>query len=366
VTGRIVLENLKHRPLRSLLSTLLIGLSVALILTLVGLSFGMSEDSQKRQSNSGADIIIRGPDASSILSAGATTIPEKLAPKLETMPHITKAMGIVSHSIDFPLVATGVDLTQLQKFNGGFTYLKGGPFQGQNDALIDERYAAQKRLKVGDHTKFFGDQQWRIAGIIAEGKMAKVAVPITTLQDINSAPKKYTQVFVKVDEPANVESVIAYLKKELPNYHIDSMADYLALFGLSKIPGVTPFLSVMIAVGVISGFLSVGLSMYMAVLQRTREIGILKSLGASKGFIIGIIEMEAMVLGIGGTVVGVVLSIGAHWLITALVPASLPLVVKPSWWPIAAAVALLAAALGALYPGLSAAAHDPIEALSYE
>ena len=66
MTGKIVLENLKHRPIPSLLSTLLIGVSVMLILTLVGLSFGMSEDSQRRQAGDGADLIILGSSGASV------------------------------------------------------------------------------------------------------------------------------------------------------------------------------------------------------------------------------------------------------------------------------------------------------------
>ena len=64
-------------------------------------------------------------------------------------------------------------------------------------------------------------------------------------------------------------------------------------------------------IGVVIGFAVVCLSMYMAVLQRTREIGILKSLGASKGFILGIILSEALLLGLGGTILGILMSYGA-------------------------------------------------------
>jgi putative ABC transport system permease protein len=106
--------------------------------------------------------------------------------------------------------------------------------------------------------------------------------------------------------------------------------------------------------------------MYMAVLQRTREIGILKSLGASKSFILGIILSEALFLGLGGTVLGILMSYGAASLIHFLKPASLPMIIVYGWWPRAGAITVLGALLGALYPGLTAAAHDPIEALSYE
>src|SRR6202034_4253939 len=83
VTAKLVLENLKHRPLRSLLSMLLISVSVALILTLVGLSFGMSEESQNRQAGVGADIVIRGSTAASVISFSPATIPEAAIPKIE-------------------------------------------------------------------------------------------------------------------------------------------------------------------------------------------------------------------------------------------------------------------------------------------
>jgi putative ABC transport system permease protein len=106
--------------------------------------------------------------------------------------------------------------------------------------------------------------------------------------------------------------------------------------------------------------------MYMAVLQRTREIGILKSMGGSKGFILGIILVEAGMLGVGGSILGILMSYGAYYLIHALVPASFPMIIVYDWWPIAGGITILATLLGALYPGLSAASHDPIEALAYE
>lgn len=367
MTGKIVLENLKHRPIPSLLSTLLIGVSVMLILTLVGLSFGMSEDSQRRQAGAGADLIILGSSGASVLSGHSATIPEDLVPKLEQQPHIKAALAMMTHSIEFPLVANGVDLKQLQAFNGGFTYIEGGPFQGARDVLIDVRLAKQRHLGVGDSTKFANiEGTWRVAGIIAEGKLTRVALPLPLVQEMDSVDHKVTQIYVRLDDPANSDQVIKNLQAQLPEYHIDTMSDYMAMFGVSNIPGVTPFLSVMVGLGMFTGAICVCLSMYMAVLQRTREIGILKSLGASKGFILGVIEVEAALLGLGGAVVGILLSIVAWWIINTFIPASLPVILKPEWWPIAAAIAIASALLGALYPGLNAAAHDPIEALSYE
>jgi putative ABC transport system permease protein len=130
--------------------------------------------------------------------------------------------------------------------------------------------------------------------------------------------------------------------------------------------GVREFINVIVGIGLVIGFGVVCLSMYMAVLQRTREIGILKSLGATRGFILGLILAEAAVMALGGTVLGILLSFAAKWTILQLVPASIPQVIVPQWWPRTAVITLIGALLGALYPGLSAARKDPIEALAYE
>jgi putative ABC transport system permease protein len=152
----------------------------------------------------------------------------------------------------------------------------------------------------------------------------------------------------------------------MPEYQIYSMEEFTSLFSVNNIQGLHEFIIVIMAIGVIIGFAVVCLSMYMAVLQRTREIGILKSLGASKSFILRIILAEALLLGIGGTLLGILMSFGAWWLIRTIVPASIPMVIVPSWWPIAGFITLVGTGLGALYPGLSAARHDAIEALAYE
>ncbi len=107
------------------------------------------------------------------------------------------------------------------------------------------------------------------------------------------------------------------------------------MYNVDQIPAIRPFTKVVAAIGVVIGFAVVWLSMYMVVLQRTREIGILKALGASKAFILGIILVEAALLGVGGTVLGIVFSYGARWLIRTLVPASFQMVIVYGWWPIA-------------------------------
>src|SRR5262249_59246319 len=101
--------------MRSLLSILLIGVPVTLILSVVGLSHGMIADSQRRQRGSGGDIMVRGSNAKAMLTQSSATLPEEFITFFEKQPHVVLAMGLVTQSIELPLVAMGVDLDRVKK-----------------------------------------------------------------------------------------------------------------------------------------------------------------------------------------------------------------------------------------------------------
>ena len=367
MTAKLVLENLKHRPMRSLLSIFLIAVPVTLILCLVGLSRGMLADSARRARGVGADIMVR-PPGTSVLTLSGAPIPEKLVDRIQRQPHVALAIGLIVHPVSSVSYITGIDLDRFNQMSGGFKYLEGGPFQGPDDIIVDDFYARQNRLHAGDRLTGVLNRPWRISGVVEGGKLARLAVPMRTLQDLTGNTGKISMIYVKADKPGDINTVLAGLKTLLPEYNIYTMEEFTSLLTVENVQGgaLSTFIDVMVAIGVVIGFAVVLLSMYMAVLQRTREIGILKALGASRWFILKVILAEAVVMGFCGTIVGIGLSFAARALIQALYPASLTQAVVPEWWPIAGAITLVGVLLGALYPGLSAAAQDPIEALAYE
>jgi putative ABC transport system permease protein len=364
VIVKLVFESLRHRPVRTLLSALLIGVPVTLILTLVGLSRGMLEDSARRAKGVGADIVIR-PPGTSLLTLSSAPMSEKLVDVLRQEPHVEIATGTMIHPVSGVTTVTGVDLEQFTRMSGGFRYLEGGPFETPDDILLGEYWARQENVHAGGKITLL-NREWRVAGVVEEGKLARIILPIGVLQDLTANTGKISQIYLKLDDERNIPQVIPALKEKLPNYPIYSMEELTSLISVNNVPALRSFINVMIVIAMVIGFAVVCLSMYMAVLQRTREIGILKSMGASKGYILQIVMAEAAFLGLTGTAIGIVLSFGAQYLINNLVPAALQQATVPDWWPIALMIALIAALAGALYPGYLAARQDPIEALAYE
>jgi putative ABC transport system permease protein len=366
VTGKLVFENLKHRPMRSLLSVLLIGVPVTLQLTLVGLSHGFLEGSQERARGIGADVVVRPKNSSVLGSLSSAGLSDAYIPVILQQPHVLQAMGVINQEVkNVTLGATGIDLDAFNRMSGGFHFIEGRAFRGSDEVVVDRYYAAENHLHAGSMVNLF-NHPWRVSGIIEEGKLQRIAFPIQVLQELFEHPHKFSQIYIKLDNPANADQVVANLKKLMDDDQIYSMAEFTSLYNINNVPALAEFIAVVMGIGVVIGFAVVCLSMYMSVLQRTREIGILKSLGASKLFILRIILVESVIMGIGGTVLGILMSYGAYWLLRVLRPASFPIAIVHEWWLYAGAITVVGALLGALYPGLHAAAHDPIEALSYE
>jgi putative ABC transport system permease protein len=361
---KLVWENVRFRPVRTLLSVLLIAVPVTLILTLIGLSRGFLDDSKKRAEGVGADIIVR-PPGSSLMSFGGAPMTDKLLPVLEKQPHVVDATGTVIQPIGGFDSLQGIDLAGFDRMSGGFIFVQGHPFTSPDDIIIDTYYAQQRGAKAGSTLNVW-NRNWHVAGVVEPGKLSHIFVQINLLQELTNQPGKLSNIYLKLDNPANANTVVSELKKILPDYNIYTRQAWESLISVNNIPMLSTFINVIVGIGLVIGFAVVSLSMYMAVLQRTREIGILKSLGATKGFVMSLILWEALVLGLGGTFFGILLSFGSRAAMRVLVPASLPQAIVPTWWPIAGIIAVGAALLGALYPGWLAVRQDPIEALAYE
>ena len=132
-----------------------------------------------------------------------------------------------------------------------------------------------------------------------------------------------------------------------------------------QLPGLDAFVDSMIALAVVVGFLVIFLSLYTTILERTREIGILKSLGASSLDIAKLVLREALLLSGAGVLIGVGFSFGARFLLKEMFP-TLTILISIGWLAKATVLAVAGGTLGALYPAWLASRQDAVVALAYE
>jgi len=336
-----------------------------MILAVVGLSHGILKDSADRAKGVGADIWVKPPGASLIGLSGASMSEKLMDNYFLQQPHVVKAVGTYTVPLGGVSTITGINYAKFTALSGSFKFIEGRPFRSRTDVIVDRWYMETNHKHVGDTVKALG-MDWRICGVVEPGKLARMYVPLETLQDKMNTPGKVSQALLKLDNPANTQAVITSMKRDLQDYSIYSIEELVSQFSIENVAGLKAFIYVIIGLSIVIGFLVVSLTMYTTVLERTREIGILKALGASPADIMGLLVRETLLLAIAGWLTGIVLSFVANWAINHFVRANLQSVIVPDWWPIAAVIAVTASLLGALYPGMRAARQDAIEALAYE
>ncbi|MGA9474029.1 MAG: ABC transporter permease [Terriglobales bacterium] len=366
--NRMIVGNLAHRPIRSLISIVAVALEVTLILLIVGLLLGLLDDSRSRQAGIGADVIVLPPGSSFISGLTGAPMPIKMKDKLAELPHVKSVAPVITQvatSGAIEIIA-GIDLPSYESMSNGFHYLQGGPFQDPYDVLVDDLFAQSKHVRVGDTTEIL-NTKFRVSGIVERGKGARKFIPLSTLQDLMGAKDKANIFYLKLDDPANADTVVNEIKAlpGMQRYFIQSMASYLAMMTASNYPGLSTAIEVIVWIAVVVGFIVIFQAMYTAVMERTREIGILKAMGASKLYIVNVVLRETLLLAFSGIVLGIIISLAARVGLAHRLPL-LRVIVTGGWIARAFFIAMGGAIAGALYPAFKAAQKDPIDALAYE
>jgi putative ABC transport system permease protein len=309
--NKMIFANLVHRPFRTIISVVAVAVEVTLILLIVGLSIGMLNDAKNRQAGIGADIMVQPPNSSLLMGVNGAPVSIKLADRLRKLDHVVAVTPVVAqlNTAGSVEVIDGIDLQSFEAVGGPMRYIAGGPFQGPDDLLVDDYVAAAQKLKVGDSIETL-NHTFRIAGVVDHGRGARKFLPIATLQDIIGAQGKASIFYVKLDDPNNADAVVHQIKSipGMEQYGVRSLKEYLSLMTSSSIPGLSTFIKVVIGISMVIGFIVIFQAMYAAVMERTREIGILKSLGAGKMYIVNVILRETLLIAIGGILLGIAVS----------------------------------------------------------
>lgn len=366
---RLIAANFAHRPGRTIASICGVALGVVLVVLTVGLVRGQLRDRGTRDANLGFEIMLslRGQQGLSVASL-PLTMPTKLAEEVKAIAGVAAVVpigqqlelkgetGLGIRQID------GVEFQSLAAISK-IRIVNGAPLPDAGDFIVvDVRYAAARKIKLGDKLAALG-REFTIVGIYAPETGARLMIPLTTMQEILSAPQQCSMLYVKCRNADEQVLVAERIAATLPEMRILLTKDLPELFAYGY-QGFNVFLNIVALLAAFISLLVILLTMYTSVTERTRQIGILKALGASKRFIALVFVNEALLVSLVGVVGGLGIALLARWILVRWNGARIAL--EPDFIGYAICAGLLSGLLGALYPALRAARQDPVDALNYE
>jgi putative ABC transport system permease protein len=290
----------------------------------------------------------------------------------------------------FSVTATGPDRFDSELYN----MTSGEVFSSQNGTVVNERMLELKE-ETGGENLTLGDEltitlqddrelSLTVSGIVEQntgGGQPRAFVPLdyydTTVETPSGDEERaYPGMLVRADDVDQLEtvkedvdnyfqteSVAAELKTDSHTIAVQTIDDAIDQF-TSFLNQLQLFIGGVAGLSLFVGSIGIANIMIVSVTERTREIGIMKAVGAKKREVIQLFLVESLILGIIGAFFGVLLGLGAGYL--ALTIPGWPMVVPFDWIGIAVFVGVLVGVLAGLYPAWRGARVDPIEALRRE
>jgi putative ABC transport system permease protein len=362
----LVFSNIAHRPARTAVSILGTAVGVLLIVFTVGLAHGVLHERGRRESNIGAEIMIRASGSIGLGGGSQFRLPVSHAAELASIPGV-RAATAVGQTLDKSDSGFGQRLIDGIIYDeyaalAGITMREGRKLGTGDEAIIDPEWQRSRNAKVGDTVKLF-ERQFKIVGVYEPPGGGRIKIPLGTMQEQEGADNRSSAILVACTDPAKQDEVAARILERFPGDQLVFTRDLPEIYA-TGVPALNVFIKVVVGVAAAISMLVILLAMYTTVTERTRQIGILKSLGMSKTSIAWVIEQEAIIVSVLGVAVGVLLTLLAR--AAVMRTTSLTIEIEPRWILIALAVGLVGGSIGALYPALRAARQDAVEALSYE
>lgn len=367
-----VWKNLKRRRLRTLLTLCGIGMAIGAFVGLVGFSRAFEQGWMRIYSSSGIDIaVIR----KTFLN---TSVDESADAKLNALPTVAEAVPVIYNVMDLtPDVNALVYGWEADSFEfQSLTLLSGRPFRdGHPEVMLGDLLAEDLKKKPGDTMEIQGTP-FTVVAIYHGGsglEAGAVIMPLDQLQQLSSMQGKVSTFHVRlrpappgVSPQKYLKSAQAQIEAALPGLRAVPAAERANNNQFVRLAHASAWGTSLIAL--LIGILGIANTMAMSVFERTREIGILRALGWKRRQVVVLIQLEAVVLGLGGGFLGIVVGWCALHILAAL-PQTASIVSTSFPWqllPEALGIAVLAGLTAGALPAWRGARLSPVEALRHD
>jgi len=392
------LSHVKKSKMRSWLTIIGIVIGVAAVVAIISIGQGMQESVQANLGGLGADLITVTPGFSRAsngfggmgAASGTINLTDRDANTIKQVAGVLYVNGMVSGSSDIKLgtektsvSVSGVDTSVWRSMVT--TKLEAGRYlqPGDSNAVVIGNSLA--------HTTFLqpitlnrpitiGGKSFKVVGIfVASGGFGggdnAVYMPADYARQVittNVSRNQFTSIMVKVADPAMATSIAAAITQKLmPSRHVNPRTQDFTVTAFATIQqqitsivqSISLFLAAIAAVSLLVGAVGIANTMFMSVMERTRQIGLLKALGATDNEVMKLFIMESGLFGFVGGVIGIIFGILISVMISAV---GLSAVVTPQLLIFALAFSIFVGVLSGVAPARSAAKMNPVDALRFE
>ncbi len=365
--GGMAAQSLWQRTTRTLLTLVTIGLTVGAILTLESVINGISTE-MTRFIGADAEIVIRQAD---IADTSLSAIDERTVDRIAALPDVYSVSGMVLNAVMLPetggfILMLGYAPNEFAIQN--FKIVEGQPLTSNHQIILGSVVAEANHKEVGQTMDIAG-QRFKIVGIFESGAGWENMSGIITLRDAQAfagRPRKVTMLMVDIKDVRKTQSLVEEINQRFPDVHAAATGEFVdQMPDMENADGMLNGISFL---ALIVGGLGVLNTMLMSILERTREIGVLRALGWGRHDILGMILREAIILGVLGGFASILIGVFLAYLLTFA-----PLVgsvLQPEWtlgvFIRALTIALLLGIIGGILPAFRATRMQPVEALRYE
>ena len=368
--ANLAAANVMHRKTRTAVSVLAVAMEVAMVMVLVGLANGTLNEIANRLESVGADVLFQPPDASFLLGSTSAVMPVKYIEIMKRdVPGVVEATPVLNWLVGNikgePRAVNlwAIDPPSFTAISGGLALVAGRGLDQPFDLVMDTVLANATGAKVGEVLPMM-NREFHLAGICRAGAGGRLYARIEDVQEAVGTPGKASFFLIKGHAAREADALAAALQQRFKGHKITPVAQVSQAMQDNAV-GLKQFKEALTAMAVLVSFLVVLLAMYTTVIERTREIGILRAIGASQAKVVRLVVEESFWICAAGVVLGIAIALFSQWLLPLGFP-TLTITLTREWALIASALGLMGGLIGSIYPAIKAARLDPIQALNFE
>lgn len=366
--GGMALQSLYRRTARTLLTLSAIGVTVGAIMALEGMVRSMTDSLTGMAFGADAQIVLR---QANISDTSMSAVDERVGDKIAALPEVDSISSLIFTALMLPdtgsfFILQGYHPREyaIQRIH----VVEGKRITGNHQVMLGRTVAEAMQKQVGD-TIELSNSRFKVVGIFESGNAWEALGGVVSLRDAQALagrPRKVTMYGVRLVDPKMASQVAERINMEFPEVHAALAGEFVDQ--LPDMEVMDEMMGGISGMAIFVGGIGVMNAMLMAVLERTREIGVMRALGWRRRAMLGLILRESLLIGLLGGLVGILLAFTLAALMVRAPVFGEMLSVKWEWDIFARAitVALILGLLGGLYPAYRATRMQPVEALRYE